>query len=33
MTKYFKYPFAYHGDNINIPDDLQPSGSVSYQQG
>ncbi len=33
MTKYFKYPFAYQGDNINIPDDLQPNGSVSYQQG
>lgn len=33
MSKYFKYPFAYQGDNIPIPDDLQQDGSVSYQQG
>lgn len=33
MTKYFIEPFAENGDKIVIPDDLQPSGSVSYNQG
>ncbi len=33
MAKYFKIPFAYQGDNIAIPDDLQTNSSVSYQQG
>ena len=31
--KYFRIPFAENGDKTAIPDDLQPSGEVSYDQG
>lgn len=33
MTKYFKDEFAIYGDKIEIPDDIQASGEVSYQTG
>ena len=33
MAKYFRFPWSVTGDKIAIPDELQPSGEVSYQQG
>ncbi len=33
MTKYFETPFANAGDKTVIPDDSQPSGSVSFTDG
>lgn len=33
MTKYYRDPFAIAGDKTAVPDDAQPSGSVSYEQG
>ncbi len=33
MYKYFIQPFANAGDVLTIPNDTQPSGSVSYQEG
>lgn len=33
VTKYFINPFAVDGDVVAIPDDAQPDGSVSYDQG
>lgn len=33
MAKFFVYPFAVSGDKAAIPDPLQGSGSVSYNQG
>jgi microcystin-dependent protein len=33
MAKFFVYPFAVSGDKTAIPDPLQGSGSVSYNQG
>lgn len=32
-TKFFRFPFALTGDKTAVPDDTQPSGSVSYEQG
>jgi len=32
-TKYFIEPFANAGDKLDIPQAIQPSGSVSYNQG
>jgi len=33
MTRYYAVPFADVGDKLDIPDAIQPSGSVSYEQG
>lgn len=33
MTKYFKVPFSVSGNKTAIPDDLQPSGLISYTEG
>jgi len=33
MAKFFLFPFAEDGDKTAIPDDTQPSGSVSYETG
>ena len=33
MAKYFRFPFAAQGDRIVFPDDTQPNGSLSYNQG
>lgn len=33
MTRYYVNPFANVGDRADIPDAIQPSGSVSYEQG
>lgn len=33
MLKFFKIPFATAGDKAAIPNDSQPSGSVSYEDG
>lgn len=33
MSRYFIREFAVNGDKIEIPDDIQPSGEVSYQTG
>jgi microcystin-dependent protein len=33
MAKFFLFPFAQAGDKAAIPDDTQPSGSVSYETG
>lgn len=33
MAKYFRFPFADSGDKTAVPDDVQPSGAVSYPQG
>lgn len=33
MAKFFLFPFAATGDKTAIPDDTQPSGSVSYEIG
>lgn len=33
MTRYYTVPFADVGDKLDIPDAIQPSGSVSYEQG
>lgn len=33
MAKFFIFPFGEDGDKATIPDDTQPSGSVSYQEG
>jgi hypothetical protein len=33
QQKYFKEPFAAAGDKTPVPDDLQPSGNVSFNQG
>lgn len=32
-SKFFGIPFAVSGDKATIPEDTQPSGSISYQQG
>lgn len=32
-TKYFRNAFAIAGDVADVPDDTQPSGTVSYEQG
>lgn len=32
-TKFFRAPFATTGDKVAIPDDVQPSGAISYSQG
>lgn len=33
VTKYFETPFANTGDKTTIPDALQPSGDVSFEEG
>ncbi|AWM79281.1 hypothetical protein DKL61_02300 [Gammaproteobacteria bacterium ESL0073] len=33
MTKYFKSEFAVNGDKVDIPNEIQSSGEVSYQTG
>lgn len=33
MTKFFKFPWAVQGDIVLPPDDLQPDGTFSYNQG
>jgi hypothetical protein len=33
MLKFFRIPFATSGDKVAVPDDSQPSGSVSYTDG
>lgn len=33
MAKFFRFPFAVTGDQTTIPDDTQPDGSVSYEEG
>lgn len=33
MAKFFRFPFALIGDRTAIPDESQPSGAVSYNQG
>ena len=33
MTKMFKIPFATQGDRVDVPDEPQADGSVSYNQG
>lgn len=33
MLKFFRFPFAVAGDKTTVPDDSQPTGSVSYEDG
>lgn len=33
LAKFFRFPFAMSGDKATVPDDSQPSGSVSYEDG
>lgn len=33
LNKFFRFPFAATGDKTAVPDDIQPSGDVSYEQG
>lgn len=33
MEKFYRIPFAFSGDKTAVPDNTQPSGSVSYEQG
>lgn len=33
MAKFFRFPFGTSGDRAAIPDDVDPSGEVSYAQG
>lgn len=33
LSKYFRFPFALTGDKAPVPDDTQPSGEVSFEEG
>lgn len=33
MAKFFRFPFAVSGDKTAIPETIQPSGTVSYEEG
>ena len=33
LPKFIRYPFAATGDKTSVPDDVEPSGNISYAEG